>query len=148
MTFLKKILLVDYEPRVTALMRRALESTGKYVIKEEQNSRQAMNAARWFQPDLVLFDVIMSRPDGSEAARQLQADPSFKDTPVVFLSVNTAPEGGVISGGILSGYSFFANPVRIEDVVHYVAELLNPAAPAVRVTPSLAQTAKLSSRAA
>jgi CheY-like chemotaxis protein len=100
MKFLKKILLVDYEPGVTALVRRALESTGRYVIKEERNSRQAMNAARWFQPDLILFDVVMSHRGGSSVAQELQADPSFKDTPVVFLSVNTAPEGGVISSGI------------------------------------------------
>ena len=128
MTFLKKILLVDYEPRVTAMVRTALESTGKYVIKEEHNSRQAINAARWFQPDLILFDVVMSHPEGAAVARQLQADESFKNTPVVFLSVNTAPEGGVISGGILSGYSFFANPVRMEDFVRCVAELVCPTA--------------------
>jgi len=126
MKFLKKILLVDYEPGVTALVRKALESTGKYVIKEENDSRRAVNAARWFQPDLILFDVLMSRPDGTAVARELQADASFKDTPVVFLSVNTAPEGGVVSGGILSGYSFFANPVRIDDFVRCVAELLSP----------------------
>jgi DNA-binding response OmpR family regulator len=130
MTFLKKILLVDYEPHVTTLVRRALESTGKYVIKEEHNARQAMNAARWFQPDLILFDVVMSHPEGEAIARQLQADASFKDTPVMFLGVNTAPEGAVMSGGILSGYSFFANPVRIEDFVRYVGEMLNPTASA------------------
>jgi CheY-like chemotaxis protein len=128
MTFLKKILLVDYEPRVTALVRKALESTGKYVIKEESDSRRAMNAARWFQPDLILFDVIMSRQDGTAVARELQADASFKDTPVVFLSVNTAPEGGVVSGGILGGYSFFANPVCLDEFVRCVAELVSPTA--------------------
>lgn len=123
MTFLKKILLVDYEPRVTALVRQALEETGRYQIKEEHDSRLALNAARWFQPHLILFDVNLTTPNGSSVARQLQADPEFRDTPVVFLSVNTAFEGGVMSGGILSGYSFVANPIRIEEFVHYVGEL-------------------------
>ena len=127
MTFLKKILLVDYEPRVTALMRSALEKTGKYIIKEEHNSKLALHAARFFQPDLVLFDSLMTRQDGKDVAQQLQADPSFKETPVVFVSVNTGPEEGVISSGILSGYSFLANPVRVEDVVRYVGELMKPA---------------------
>jgi CheY-like chemotaxis protein len=125
MTFLKKILLVDYEPRVTAVVRQALEETGKYLIKEEQDSRLAFNAARWFQPDLILFDVNLSS-SGSSIARQLQADPEFRDKPVVFLSLNTSFEGGVASGGILSGYSFTANPIRLEEFVRYVAELLNP----------------------
>lgn len=130
MTFLKRILLVDYEPRVTALMRAALEKTGKYVIKEEHNSKLAIHAARFFQPDVILFDSLMTRHDGEDVAQQLQNDPSFKETPVVFVSVNTGPEQGVISSGILSGYSFLANPVRVEDVVRYVGELLKPAAKA------------------
>ena len=61
MTFLKKILLVDYEPRVTALVRTALESTGQYVIKEETDSRRAVNAARWFQPDLGVRQSSLTR---------------------------------------------------------------------------------------
>ncbi len=125
MTFLKKILLVDYEPRAIALVRQALESTGKYQIKEERDSRQAINAARWFQPDLILFDIAMMKPQSSEVARQLQQDPSFRDTPVVFLSLNTSEDGGVASGGILSGYSFTANPVCVDELVRYVAELLD-----------------------
>ena len=128
MTFPKKILLVDYEPRVTAMVRRALEATGKYIIKEEHNTKLAVNAARFFQPHLILFDVLMSRPEGDAVARELQADPSFKDTPVVFLGVNTtSAEASIASGGILSGYSFLANPVRLDEFVRCVAELLKPA---------------------
>ena len=123
MTFLKKILLVDYEPRVTALVKKALEDTGMYQIKEEHDSRQAVNAAKWFQPDLILFDVNPSSPRGNKAAKEIQTDPSFRNTPVVFLSVNATSETSVVSAGILSGYSFMANPIRIEDFVRYVAEL-------------------------
>ena len=137
MTFLKKILLVDYEPRVTAMMRTALEKTGKYIIKEEHNSKLAIHAARFFQPDVILFDSLMTRHDGEDVAQQLQADPSFKETPVVFVSVNTTTQEIVISSGILSGYSFLANPVRIEDVVRYVGELVKPTAKA-KVSPAAA----------
>jgi len=132
MTFLKKILLVDYEPRVTALVKKALEETGKYSIKEEHDSRLALNAAKWFQPDLILFDVNLTSLHGDSVARQLQADPEFRDTPVVFLSVNTAFEGGVVSAGILSGYSFVANPIRIEEFLRYVAALFEVPADLVK----------------
>ena len=125
MNFLKKILLVDYELRVSALVRQALEETGKYLIKVEPDSRLALNAARWFQPDLILFDVNLTTLNGSSVARQLQVDPEFQDTPVVFLSVNTSFEGEIVSGGILSGYSFTANPVCVDELVRYVAELLD-----------------------
>ncbi len=122
MTFVKKILLVDYEPRVTALVRHALEATGKYLIKEEHDGRCAVKTARFFQPHLILFDIAMNHPAANAAARELQSDPAFKDTPVVFLGVNPSTDS-VVSAGILSGYSFFANPIRIDDFVCYVAEL-------------------------
>jgi CheY-like chemotaxis protein len=122
MTFVKKILLVDYEPRVTALVRRALEANGEYLIKEEHDFRCATRTARFFQPDLILFDIAMNHPQAAEAARELQTDPAFKDTPVVFLGVNPSTDN-VVSAGILSGYSFFANPVCIDDFVRYVGEL-------------------------
>ena len=45
MTFLKKILLVDHEPKATALVRRALESTGRFLVKVEADVRLAQHAA-------------------------------------------------------------------------------------------------------
>jgi len=53
----KKILLIDHEPGVTRLIRRALERAGKYLIREEHDDKLALNAARWFQPDLILVDT-------------------------------------------------------------------------------------------
>ena len=126
MTFLKKILLIDNKPGVTGLVRSALERTGKYLIKEEHDCRMAVNAARWFQPDLILFDVLQSQTEATSVAQQLQHDASSKDTPVVFLSPNTAADGRVVSGGILSGYTFLAAPVPVEEFVGYVGELLKP----------------------
>ena len=127
MTFLKKILLIDNEPGISGVVRSALEQTGKYLIKEEHDSRLAVNAARWFQPDLILFDVLQDQASATSVARKIQEDVSSKDTPVMFVSANAASDGRVVSGGILSGYSFLAAPVPIEEFVGYVGELLSPA---------------------
>jgi DNA-binding response OmpR family regulator len=126
MTFLKKILLVDDEPRVTAMVRDALESSGRYVIKEERNARQTMNAVRWFRPDLILFDTVVADPSGADVARELQADAALKDTPVVFVAPDPAGKGAVVSGGMLGGYTFLTGPVPLEQISRYVSELLNP----------------------
>lgn len=139
MTFIKRILLVDYEARATDLVRAALEKTGKYQIKEEHDSRHALKAARWFRPDLILFDLAMTKPQALKIARELQQDPDFRETPVVFVSVNTTGEAGVASAGILSGYSFMANPVRVDELVRYVAELLDLPAQLAKATRQIAE---------
>ena len=122
MKFLKKILLVDHEPKVTALVRRALEGTGNYLVKVEQDSRLALHAAPWFVPDLVLLDAAK----GEDVNRQLKSDPSLKDTPFLFLSGETAPEKKVVTGGLISGYSFLATAVTLDDLIRCVGEILNP----------------------
>lgn len=123
MTVLKKILLIDKEPGVTRLVRRALEKTGKYWIKEEHDSRFALHSARWFQPDLILVDTATGSADREALAKEVQRDANLQDTPFVCLS-SLKPESEMVSGGILSGYSFFAAPVRIEEVLRGVDQLL------------------------
>ena len=121
MKFQKKILLVDHEPGVTRLIRRALERAGKYVIREEHDDKLALNAARWFQPDLILVDN--AGPTQLSIEREVSTDAGLKDTPVLSLT-SLRPESQMVSGGILSGYSFFAAPVRVEEVLRGVDELL------------------------
>jgi DNA-binding response OmpR family regulator len=117
----KKILLIDHEPGVTRLIRRALERAGKYLIREEHDDQLALKAARWFQPDLILVDTAGN--DRQILEHEIHEDAALKDTPVLSLS-NLRPESQMVSGGILSGYSFFAAPVRVEEVLRGVDELL------------------------
>ena len=127
MKFLKKILLVDHEPKVTAVLRRALESTGKYLVKVEQDSRLALHAAPWFLPDLIMLDAARAEAEGNDVNRQLQSDPALKDTPFLFLSGNAAPGKKVLTGGFISGYSFLATAVSLDDLLRCVDEMLTPA---------------------
>ena len=131
MKFLKKILLVDHEPKMTALVRRALESTGRYLVKVEQDVRLAQHAAPWFRPDLVLLDGAKSS-EGEDLNRQLKTEPALQDTPFLFLNGNPATEKKVMTGGFISGYSFLAAAVTLDDLVRFVEEMLSPA-PAVQV---------------
>lgn len=68
MKFPRKILLIDHEPGVTRHIRRALKRAGKYLIREEHDGKVALNAARWFQPDLVLVDTA-GRSAATSSAR-------------------------------------------------------------------------------
>ncbi|HJT82816.1 MAG TPA: hypothetical protein VJ719_16585 [Chthoniobacterales bacterium] len=119
----KKILLVDKEPGVTRLIKRALEKTGKYWVKEEHDSKFALNSAKAFQPDLILLDTVNDGSDREQLAKTIQTDTTLHDTPMLSLS-SLKPESQMISGGILSGYSFFAAPVRVEEVLKGVEEVL------------------------
>ena len=122
MTFLKRILLVDNEPRVTRLVRLALEGSGKYLVRVAANSSMDLRTAQWFRPDAILLDAAgggLSR----DAARYIQADASLRNTPIMLLSGSGCGDE-VTSGGSFNGYSFTAEPVRIAEVVRCVDEML------------------------
>jgi two-component system, OmpR family, alkaline phosphatase synthesis response regulator PhoP len=123
LNFPKKILLIDREPGITRLVRQALEKAGKYIVQEEHNGRLALQAAHSFRPDLILVDTAPNSLEGQTLERQIQSDIQLRDTPLLRLS-SLKSESQVMSGGILSGYSFFAAPIRIEDILRGIDELL------------------------
>jgi DNA-binding response OmpR family regulator len=123
MNFQKRILLIDDEPHLTALVRPVLVATGRYLIREENHRRGALHAALHFQPDLVLLDSVRPNLDHG-VAQAIHRDPALRDVPVVLLT-GLAPDRRISSVGFFGGYTFFANPFSIEEVVACIAEMLS-----------------------
>jgi len=117
MTFRKRILLVNHQPYLTRMVRRLFAQDGDYLIREENDDHLALHAVRWFRPDLILLDG-----EDISLKKALRKDPFAIDTPIVCLQ--HAAEARVASSGILSGYSFFATPLALEEVVRAVIEML------------------------
>jgi DNA-binding response OmpR family regulator len=121
---LKKILLINHDTRVTHIVRRALKTAGRYSIREEHDAAFAIHSARWFHPDLVMVNLNTSATDMKIIANQLQKDSGLgDDVPLVYLS-NCVLERQFVSAGILRGYSFLAAPVKIDQVLGAVDQLL------------------------
>jgi len=120
---LKKILLIDHEAHVTRTVRRVLETAGKYSIREEHDAAFAVHAARWFRPDLIMVDLTPPATDGTIIAQQLLKDCDLRHVPLLCLS-NLVSERQFMSAGILRGYTFLAMPVKIEQLLRGVEQLL------------------------
>ncbi|MHB8572935.1 MAG: response regulator [Candidatus Dormibacteria bacterium] len=84
-----RILVVDDDPAVRALIRRRLEAGG-YVIEEAGNAEAAVETARSINPAAVILDINLSPEggaDGWDVLRSLKADRSTAQIPVVVASV-------------------------------------------------------------
>jgi DNA-binding response OmpR family regulator len=124
MTFPKRILLIDHEPHLTAVVGSALQATGQYLIRQEDHRRRALHSARHFQPDLILLDAVPEHLEMNEIVQQIHADVSLQDVPVVCLTSMT-PAGHIGSVGFFAGYTFVANPFLLQDMVNCIAEMLS-----------------------
>ena len=113
----KKILVVDDEPSMTRMLRRNLESTGKFEVRTENSGSAAVAAALAFHPDFILLDVMMPGVDGGEVAARLKEDKALQNIPVVFLTAIIEQKETMPTGGNIGGCEYLAKPVKLEDLV-------------------------------
>ena len=113
----KRILLVDDEKSLTGLLKLNLEETGQYEVRVENWPEDALAAAREFDPDVVLLDIIMPRLPGGNVAALIAADPKLKHTPIIFLTAAVRRHLVEENDGILCDHPCLVKPVTIEDVI-------------------------------
>lgn len=79
---LKRVLVVDDEPRMISMIRMNLELEGFQVV-EAHDGLRALDSVRTQLPDAVLLDVMMPNLDGFETLRMLR---EFSAVPVIMLT--------------------------------------------------------------
>jgi DNA-binding response OmpR family regulator len=88
---MKRILVVDDEPRMIGFIRMNLELEGYQVI-EAHDGLQALEAVRTQLPDALLLDVMMPHLDGFETLRMLR---EFSSIPVIMLTAKSEEDDKV-----------------------------------------------------
>jgi len=93
----RKILVVDDDKAILALVRRHL-SAHAYSVVVADNGSQALMIAREAKPDVVLIDADMPGLDGHAVCRVLKKESSTQAIPVVIMSGARVGETDVLSG--------------------------------------------------
>jgi DNA-binding response OmpR family regulator len=79
------LLVVDDNETNRDMLSRRLRHQG-YRVSMAEDGRRALQAVRDQPIDLVLLDVLMPEMDGYETLKQLKADASLRDIPVIMIS--------------------------------------------------------------
>jgi CheY-like chemotaxis protein len=120
----KRILVVDDLTSDTKLLKRFLEGTNKYVVREENDAIAALAAAQEFQPHLILLDILMPDMDGAELASCLRANPKLQAVPIVFLTAKLSKKEADLCEGRIGDYPFLAKPIVLPEVAECLERLL------------------------
>jgi CheY-like chemotaxis protein len=78
-----RVLVVDDEPVLTAVLHEALTDFG-YVVEAATNGAEALALMPVFRPDLVLLDVLMPGMPGDEVLARLRRE--YPRVPVVIVT--------------------------------------------------------------
>ena len=82
----KKILLVDDEEAILALLSAMFEGDDRYSVFLARNGEEAVEVCGRERPDLLFLDIMMPDMDGYEVCRSLRKDPSTADTRIIMLT--------------------------------------------------------------
>ena len=119
-----RILVADDETDIRNVLRRLLLSEG-YCVCEAGNGIEALAAAEHCDVDLVLIDITMPRMSGTEAVRELRANPRYATTPIMMMSGHV-PAGAASQ---LGDIKLFAKPLDLNQVLAAIQQVVRPTRP-------------------
>jgi signal transduction histidine kinase len=114
-TTVRTILTVDDQPANLRVLIDCLERSGLQVVVA-LSGEEAIERARYVQPDLVLLDVHMPGLDGFATCRQLKGSPSTQDIPVIFMTSATETQDK-LAAFAAGGVDYVTKPVNEDEVL-------------------------------
>jgi CheY-like chemotaxis protein len=121
------ILVVDDEPYMRRLMQHHLARAG-YALTYAVNGREAVEMAGRDLPALIIMDVMMPEMDGLTALKQLKADKTTRQIPVIILTASAQAltrQESEASGATLFLTKPFSPTLLMADIKRLLAEVPN-----------------------
>jgi len=107
------VLVIDDSPTITKVVQLVLAKAG-YDVRTAPDGEAGLEAARAQRPELILLDFVMPKMNGYQFCRELAADKSLKDIPVILMSAK----------GDQVGERF----VKVMGIVDYITKPFSPEA--------------------
>ena len=133
-----KILVVEDNALNIKLFCDLLTAHG-HQTEAVTDSREALDMARAFVPDLVITDIQLPHVSGMELMGLLRGDPALKDVPIMAVTAYSA-NGDDERMRAAGAQAYVSKPISVAKFARTVEELLLAArngtgAPAVAATP-------------
>jgi CheY-like chemotaxis protein len=119
---LRKILIVDDEPALSALLCEALELEGSYRVDKASNGLEGVKKYKEFSPDLVIMDMNMPVMNGYDSSRKIKS--YDQDARILVLTGN--PSDVRAKKTIKEGFALalLEKPLRMHDLAYIVSSSL------------------------
>ena len=125
---MSKVLVIDDEAPLTALIGRFLENAG-FKVESATSGVEGLHKATAIRPDLIVLDIMMPDIDGYEVCRRLRADPRTARAAIVVLTARTQPidkQMALRAGADMHLVKPFSGKVLVETVQKLLAARAHP----------------------
>ena len=111
---LEKILVIDDSKVSQMLVRDIL--VGSYELTFRDDARSGIVAVKTVVPDLILLDVRLPDMDGFDVCRELKADETTRDIPVIFITTMDA-ESERVRGFDAGAEDYVVKPFSLHELL-------------------------------
>ncbi|MDY3557198.1 response regulator [Gemmata sp. JC717] len=131
-----RILIADDNPSNADLLDAHLDGSG-FETKLVHNGADALAAAREWNPDLILLDVMMPKMSGFEVCRRLRADPATAGVAVLMVTALDQPND--VETAVDAGTDdFITKPINKTELLLRVRAMLDSRAEPTQIGRALA----------
>ncbi len=131
----QRILVVDDEPDVTELLKYKFEQEG-YRCQVLNDPLLFASTARDFEPEIMIFDIMMPELSGLQLCRMARADPLLKNVPIIFLTARGETDDR-IQGLEIGADDYLPKPFNMKELSIRVGKLLARSATVTQTTKSM-----------
>jgi DNA-binding response OmpR family regulator len=118
-----RVLVVEDEHDIAALIKHALERGGDAEVEIVGSGDTALRAAAELPPDLVILDLNLPVLSGTEVCRILRTRPATAATPILMLTARIS-ESDRVAGLDLGADDYVSKPFSLRELAARVRALL------------------------
>lgn len=118
----KNVLVIEDDEIVARTIERSLRGE-EFKITVANSGIEGLKIARKILPDIVILDVVMPGMDGYTVCREMRADPTLQDVPILFLTAKIKDEDK-IAGFNAGGDDYLSKPFNIDELILRVRAIL------------------------
>ena len=108
------ILVIDDDPDSRELLQRTLEGDG-YAVVTAEGGEEGIELARRVKPSLITLDVMMPGMDGWAVLKELKADRTLRNVPVMMITIVGEKDLGYSLGAV----EHLTKPVDRDTLRHF-----------------------------
>ncbi|NVK20329.1 MAG: response regulator [Methylocystaceae bacterium] len=109
------ILVVDDSPDTLGMVTTALENLGVTLLVA-LDGESALKITQQITPDVILMDCVMPGMDGFETCVALKQNPTFKHTPVIFMT-GLSDTDHIVQGFSSGGIDYLTKPINPAELI-------------------------------
>jgi DNA-binding response OmpR family regulator len=123
MSRVPRVLVVEDEQDIAALIKHALERSGDAQVDVVSSGDTALRAVADQAPDLVILDLNLPVLSGTEVCRVMRGRPDTADVPIIILSARTS-ESDRVTGLDLGADDYVTKPFSLRELAARVRAVL------------------------